>query len=228
MRFQPILNTYFFKIFQVSMPPDSPRSPKKFFCRRCVGPKIFWDRLPPKQKVLDRTLTGGAPRDFCSLPPSPEIWSKNNRSLHNNRFCPLLRIPGRKPKPISTTDNFIMHMGRKLTDERMRDERELGNSVMLFTCFCCCCCPSQCALPTQCPIWASCYCTHKLEVGEKYFGLLTKNYLMDWQVRGLRDGISGNILVVQSNLWTKILLVSIGAHMSYCYDWFSEVSANDN
>ena len=45
-------------------------------------------------------------------------------------------------------------MGRKLTV--LWDERELGNSVMLFTCFCCCCCPSQCALPTQCPIWASC------------------------------------------------------------------------
>ena len=41
-------------------------------------------------------------------------------------------------------------MGRKLTV--LWDERELGNSVMLFTCFCCCCCPSQCALPTQCPI----------------------------------------------------------------------------
>ena len=43
-----------------------------------------------------------------------------------------------------------MHMGRKLTV--LWDERELGNSVMLFTYFCCCCCPSQCALPTQCPI----------------------------------------------------------------------------
>ena len=47
-----------------------------------------------------------------------------------------------------------MHMGRKLTV--LWDEREVGNSVMLFTCFCFCCCPSQCALPTQCPIWASC------------------------------------------------------------------------
>ena len=43
-----------------------------------------------------------------------------------------------------------MHMGRKLTV--LWDERELGNSVMLFTCFCCCYCTSQCALPTQCPI----------------------------------------------------------------------------
>ena len=43
-----------------------------------------------------------------------------------------------------------MHMGRKLTV--LWDEGELGNSVMLFTWFCCCYCPSQCALPTQCPI----------------------------------------------------------------------------
>ena len=41
-------------------------------------------------------------------------------------------------------------MGRKLTV--LWDEREIGNSVMLFTCFCCCCCPSQYALLTQCPI----------------------------------------------------------------------------
>ena len=42
-----------------------------------------------------------------------------------------------------------MNMGRKLTV--LWDERELGNSVMLFTWFCCRCCPSQRALPTQCP-----------------------------------------------------------------------------
>ena len=35
-------------------------------------------------------------------------------------------------------------MGRKLTV--LWDERELGNSVMLFTCFCFCCCLSQCAI----------------------------------------------------------------------------------
>ena len=45
---------------------------------------------------------------------------------------------------------IIMHLGRKLTV--LWDERELGNSVMLFTCSSCRCCPSQCALPTQCPM----------------------------------------------------------------------------
>ena len=87
-------------------------------------------------------------RDFCS---PPEIWSENNRSLHNNRFCPLKIIPGRKPKAKSIYHWYlIMHMGRKL--KVLWNERELGNSVMLFTCFCCHCCPSQCALLTQCPI----------------------------------------------------------------------------
>ena len=42
--------------------------------------------------------------------------------------------------------------------------------------------------------------THKLEVAGKCFAVLTKNYLMDLQIRGLKDGISGNILVVYSNL----------------------------
>ena len=56
--------------------------------------------------------------------------------------------------------------------------------------------------------------THELEIAGKCFvGVLTKNYLMDWQIRGLKDGISDNILVVYSNLRDYILLVSIGAHM---------------
>ena len=44
----------------------------------------------------------------------------------------------------------MVHMGRKLTV--LWDEGDVGNSVMIFTCSCCHCCPSQCALPTQCPI----------------------------------------------------------------------------
>ena len=40
----------------------------------------------------------------------------------------------------------------------------------------------------------------KLEVADKYIGLLKKNYLMDWQIPGLKDGISGNIWVVYWNL----------------------------
>ena len=38
--------------------------------------------------------------------------------------------------------------------------------------------------------------TDKLEVADKYFGLLTENYLMYWQLRELKDDISGNIWVV--------------------------------
>ena len=63
-------------------------------------------------------------------------------------FCPLKRIPGRKTKAKSIYYRYlIMHMGRKLIV--LWDEGELGNSVRLFSCFCCCCCPSQCAVPTQ-------------------------------------------------------------------------------
>ena len=34
------------------------------------------------------------------LPPPflLKFWSKNNRSLHNNTFCLLKKIPARKPK----------------------------------------------------------------------------------------------------------------------------------
>ena len=59
--------------------------------------------------------------------------------------------------------------------------------------------------------------TCKLEVADKKFGLLTKKYLMNWQIRGLKDSISGNIWVVYSSLWTQILFVAIGTHMSSCY-----------
>ena len=37
------------------------------------------------------------------------------------------------------------------------------------------------------------------EVADKSFGLLTKNYPMHWQIRGLKDRKSGNIWVVHSN-----------------------------
>ena len=56
-----------------------------------------------------------------------------------------------------------------------------------------------------------------MEVADKKFSLLTKNYLMNWQIQGLKDSISGNIWVVYLNLSTQNLLVAIGAHMSYCY-----------
>ena len=38
--------------------------------------------------------------------------------------------------------------------------------------------------------------TRKLEVADKNFGLLTNNCVMHWQIRGLKDSISGNICVV--------------------------------
>ena len=33
-----------------------PEGLKKFFLAAALLQKIFWDRLPPKQKILDRTL----------------------------------------------------------------------------------------------------------------------------------------------------------------------------
>ena len=86
------------------------------------------------------------------LLPPPEIWSKTIE------VC--ITIDFALKKFLEEYQNLNLPLilyhayGRKLTV--LWDERELGNSVMLFTCFCCCCCPSQCALPTQCPIWASC------------------------------------------------------------------------
>ena len=44
------------------------------------------------------------------------------------------------------------------------------------------------------------FSTDKLEVADKYVGHFTKNYLMGWQIRGLKDGIPGNIWVVYWNL----------------------------
>ena len=56
---------------------------------------------------------------------------------------------------------------------------------------------------TQTTVWLKCinlpkctkFCsTCKLEVADKIFDLLTKNYLMHWQIPGLKDSISGCIL----------------------------------
>ena len=55
----------------------------------------------------------------------------------------------------------------------------------------------KCINLPKCPRFCS---TRKLEGADKYFRLLTKNYLMHWQIRGLNDSISGNIWVVYSNL----------------------------
>ena len=38
------------------MPPRPPSSPKKFFLAAAWLKNFFQDRLPPKQKVPDRTL----------------------------------------------------------------------------------------------------------------------------------------------------------------------------
>ena len=48
---------YIFKIFRGSMPPDPLEGLKKFFLVAACLKKIFQYRLPPKQKILDRTLT---------------------------------------------------------------------------------------------------------------------------------------------------------------------------
>ena len=47
---------YIFTIFWGSMPPDPLESLKKFFSRRLVAEYFFQDQLPPKQKILHRTL----------------------------------------------------------------------------------------------------------------------------------------------------------------------------
>ena len=46
---------YIFKLFQGSMSPDPLEGLKNFFSLP-RGSKFFQDRLPPKQKVLDRAL----------------------------------------------------------------------------------------------------------------------------------------------------------------------------
>ena len=69
----------------------------------------------------------------------------------------------------------------------------------------------KCTLLKVAPItfWLKCinllkctkFCsTRKLEVADKSFGLLTKNYLCVGKKRGLKDSISGNIWVAYSNL----------------------------
>ena len=42
--------------------------------------------------------------------------------------------------------------------------------------------------------------TDKLEVASKYFSLLTKKYLMDWQILRLKDGMSGNLWFVYQKI----------------------------
>ena len=50
---------YLFKIFRESMPLEPPRRPKNFLLAAAWLQNVFKDRLPPKQKILDRTLLGG-------------------------------------------------------------------------------------------------------------------------------------------------------------------------
>ena len=48
---------YIFKIFRGSMPPDPLEGQKKIFLTAAWLKNFFQDRLPPKQKILDGTLT---------------------------------------------------------------------------------------------------------------------------------------------------------------------------
>ena len=48
---------YIFKIFWGSMPPDPRRRLKKIFLASAWLKNLFQGRLPPKQKILDRTLS---------------------------------------------------------------------------------------------------------------------------------------------------------------------------
>ena len=47
---------YIFKFFRGSMPPDPIEGLTKYFLAAAWLRNFFHDRLPPKQKILDRTL----------------------------------------------------------------------------------------------------------------------------------------------------------------------------
>ena len=68
---------YIFKSFQGSMPPDPPRRPKKIFLAAAWLKNFFQDRLPPKQKILDRTLYMG----MCHRPGSIFHFQKSRPGL---------------------------------------------------------------------------------------------------------------------------------------------------
>ena len=76
-------------------------------------------------------------------------------------------------------------------------------------CFFFICFPTVLIKVTPTSFWLKCkhlpkctkFCsTSKLEVAAKNFGVLTKNCLMHWQIRGLKGSISGNNCVVCLNL----------------------------
>ena len=59
----------------------------------------------------------------------------------------------------------------------------------------------------------------KLEVSDKKFGLLTKSYLMNWQIRWVKDSISGNIWANLSNFacgnrYIHVMLLPVGPQQS--------------
>ena len=70
--------------------------------------------------------------------------------------------------------------------------------------------------------------TDKLEVADKYFGLLTKNYLMDWQIQGLKMAYQAIFGCTLESLNSDFTCVN-RSHMSYFYELvLGSVSANDN
>ena len=73
---------YIFKIFRGSM-PRTPRRPKTFFLAAAWLKIFFQDRLPPKQKILDRTLQNKTITFLCicSDPGRNSDLSSNQCSL---------------------------------------------------------------------------------------------------------------------------------------------------
>ena len=57
---------YLFKIFQESMPPDPLEGLKNFFPSQRGSKKFFRIDLPPKQKILDRTLICLTSSQMCT------------------------------------------------------------------------------------------------------------------------------------------------------------------
>ena len=95
---------YIFKIFWGSMPPDPPRRPKKNFFSPPRGSKLFFRiDVPPKQKILGRTL--------ISLPETLlHVTLKRRAGISVDIFACLLRYfrLSCKKLTIITGINFVV------------------------------------------------------------------------------------------------------------------------
>ena len=96
MQFQPILNTIFSKCSGGACPRIPLEDLKKFFLTASWLKIFFQDRLPSKQKILDRTLI-----TICYWPPSIiSVWLKF--SVGGQRWWHL-------QNPLPPTNNFCLY-----------------------------------------------------------------------------------------------------------------------